>query len=193
MSTINLVKKSPAYKFSNYLPLSVTELYNLAIELNDCINSSLNYVYPIITDDCKGSIKKLLNYQQAERSDFVGLLHYEINNCCSVFYGNKDYSMFIYPDEQASNNTESFVSKSLDSFSERVNNFNYVCRCQSMLTKTDLLIIFLGLRDYCANFFQQMALNYSSKELTNLCSDIVILIDSNSDKIGDYFISENIT
>lgn len=189
MSTINLVKNQFPYKFSSYLPLSFTELYNLAIESNDCISNSLTYVHSVIADDCKDTIKKLLNYQQAEKLELVRLLHHEINNCCTVFYGHNDYSMFIYPDEQASRNTEIFVTKSLDNFIERVNNFNYVCRCQARLTNTDLLIIFLGLRDYCANFFQQMSLNYSSKELTNLCSDIVCLIDCTSDKIGDDFAS----
>ncbi|KUG04401.1 hypothetical protein ASZ90_018168 [hydrocarbon metagenome] len=167
------------------IPETFSELYNLAIELNRHISNSLSSIHPVVPDTSKKTIKNLLYYQQVEKSRLIELLHNELNNCYRAFYDRKKYSITVYSnnrDDYIKANT--FITKSLDTFTERINNFDYICHKNKDLSDVDLLVLYLGLRDYCANFYQQLAVNYKNKKLLNTCQDIVVLIDGISDEIG---------
>lgn len=167
------------------MPATVSDLYNLAIDLNMNLTSILKDIHPAAPDKCKKTIKNLLFYQQAEKTKLVDLLHRELNICYRAFYEHSRNSITVIRSNQSdSPQSYLFIKKSLDTFAERINNFGYICREHKDLSDVDLLVLYLGLRDYCANFFQQMAVNYQDKNMMAICNELVGLIDQVSDEIG---------
>ncbi len=167
------------------MPTTVSDLYNLAIDLNMNLTSMLKDIHSAAPDKCKRIIKNLLYYQQAEKTKLVELLHRELNNCYRAFYDHRKNSITVLRSSQRdSPQSYLFIKKSLDTFAERINNFGYICREHKDLSDVDLLVLYLGLRDYCANFFQQMAVNYQDKNMMAICNELVGLIDQVSDEIG---------
>ncbi len=167
------------------IPETVSELYNLGIELNRHICNSLTGIYQVVPDVSKKTIKNLLYYQQAEKTKLIELLHNELNYCYRAFYDRRKYSITVYNSNKDDNKKANiFINKSLDTFTERIRNFDYICHKNKSLSDMDFLILYLGLRDYCANFYQQLAVNYNDKNMLNTCQEIVVLIDQISDEIG---------
>lgn len=176
--------KSTSNDTSN-MPTTVSDLYNLAIDLNMNLTSILKDIHSAAPDKSKRIIKNLLYYQQAEKTKLVELLHRELNNCYRAFYDHRKNSITVLRSSQDdSPQSHLFINKSLDTFAERINNFGYICREHKDLSDVDLLVLYLGLRDYCANFFQQMAVNYQDKNMMAICNELVGLIDQVSDEIG---------
>ncbi len=175
----------------NTIPETVSELYHLGMEFNDHISKNLDDIYSAVSDAYEKTIKNLLYYQQVEKTKLIELLHNEINYCDRAFYDRKKTSITVYRSsryDSAKPNT--FFKKSLDTFTERLNNFNYICREHKDLSEVDLLILYLGLRDYCANFYQQMGINYYDKNMMSTCKEMVVLIDRVSDDIGLAYMSQ---
>ncbi len=175
----------------NTIPETVSELYYLELELNNHISNCLDDIYSSVSDAYKKTIKNLLYYQQVEKTKLIELLHNELNHCDRAFYDRRKNSITVYQSSSYdSAKANSFIKKSLDTFAERINNFDYICRGHKDLSEVDLLILYLGLRDYCANFYQQMAVNYNDKKMMAACKELVVLIDQISDDIGLAYTSQ---
>ncbi len=192
MPTMSTIYSKNGLNNVDNMPETISELYNLGIELNNYISNSLSDIYPAVPDTCKKIIKNLLYYQQAEKTKLIELLHNELNYCYRAFYDRKKYSITVYKSRRDDSiKVNNFISKSLDTFTERINNFNYICNEHKDLSDVDLLVLYLGLRDYCANFYQQMAANYNDKKMMRTCREMVAIIDQISDEIGMAYTSQN--
>lgn len=174
------------YRVNNYLPASIPDIYNLAIELNKSISSSINQILPVVSSSCQNLIKNLLHYQQTEEADFISLLHYHLNYCYYVFYNKRNSSIFTI-DSRVHNDFQHFIEETLEAFSIKLSNFQVICCNCPEITDSDFLTVFLGLRDYLANFFQQLAYNYNVQDYKRVCNEIVSLIDKVSDEIGQTY------
>ncbi len=185
MSTMITLNNSISLNNIDCIPQSTSELYHLAMGLNEHITKSLTDINSSISDAYKKTIKNLLYYQQLEKAELIELLHNEAKYCDRAFYDKRKISISVYDGKgYDSVPTDTFVKKSLDSFCERIDNFLYICRENQDLNEVDLVILYLGLRDYCANFFQQMAANYNKKLMMDSCKAMVVMIDQISDEVG---------
>lgn len=186
MTTMITFNNSISLMDINCMPQSVSEVYHLGMGLNEHITRSLAGINSSISNAYKETIKNLLYYQQLEKDELIELLHNEAKYCDRAFYDKKKVSISVY-DGNGSDSapiTNAFIQKSLDSFCERIDNFVYICHENQELSEADLVILYLGLRDYCANLFQQMAVNYNKKLMMNSCQAMVVMIDQISDDVG---------
>ncbi|NLO22433.1 MAG: hypothetical protein GX119_10625 [Syntrophomonadaceae bacterium] len=190
MSSINTIHNPNELSKVYNLPETISELYNLALELNQQISDSLIRVLPNLADNNQKAVKNLLYYQKMERNTLIELLHNELNNSYRAFYNhNKDF-INVYKKKEEWDESSNWIKKSLDAFAEKTNNLEYLGQKNRNLSQVDFLILYLGLRDYCSNMFQQMSANYRMDRLSHGCQELVVLLDQLSDEIGEAYTAQ---
>lgn len=190
MSSINTIYSRNGLSNISNMPETISEIYNLAIELNNQITDSLIRVLPALPAYNQKTVKNLLFYQKIERTKLIDLLHYELNNCYRAFYNQNKDLINVYKRKEDWSEGNSWISKSLDAFGEKINNLEYISRKNQTLSEVDFLILYLGLRDYCSNMFQQMSANYHTERLSQCCQQLVVLLDQVSDEIGEAYTAQ---
>lgn len=184
MSQINTIYSRPELKSVENMPGTTSELYNLALELNKVITDSLNQVFSTLPDNNQKTVKNLLFYQKIEKTKLIELLHYELNNCYQAFCQQNKEFINVYKGKEELAEGSNLLNKSLDTFTERIKNFQHICTVNRKVDEVDFLILYLGLRDYCSNMFQQLSANYQADKLSRCCKELVGLLDRVSDEIG---------
>jgi hypothetical protein len=164
----------------------------MANELNQYITDSLTTINPVIADSNRKTVKNLLFYQQIEKTRLTEFLHDELNHGFRAFSDRKKHDINVYQgNAEDSLKVITFLKKSLDAFSERINNFEYICGKHRDLSEVDMLVLYLGLRDYCSNLYQQMGANYRDRKMKSSCQNISDLFDQVSDEIGMAYTGHN--
>ena len=172
------------------MPETINELFHLAIELNQQITDGLLRILPALPDYIQKTAKNLLFYQNVEKTNFIELLHNELNNSYRAFYHqNKDF-INVYMRKEKLGEGSKWIKKSLEALQEKINNLEYISQKNKALSEVDFLILHLGLRDYCSNMFQQMSANYRVERLSSCCQQLVALLDQVSDEIGEAYTAQ---
>jgi GTPase involved in cell partitioning and DNA repair len=96
----------------------------------------------------------------------------------------------VYMRKEKMRESSNWIKKSLDALEERIKNLEYLCQRNRDLSEVDFLILYLGLRDYCSNMFQQMSANYDTERLSKACQELVALADQVSDEIGEAYTAQ---
>ena len=96
MSSINTIHNPNELSKVYNLPETISELYNLALELNQQISDSLIRVLPNLADNNQKAVKNLLYYQKMERNTLIELLHNELSSSDRAFYNHNKVFINVY-------------------------------------------------------------------------------------------------
>jgi hypothetical protein len=190
MSKLNTMYSSSALNKIDKMPETISELYNLAIELNQRISNCLAKILPDLEVHNQKTVRNLLYYPKIERTKFIELLYDELNNSYRAFYNQNKELIKVYMRKEKMRESSNWIKKSLDALEERIKNLEYLCQRNRDLSEVDFLILYLGLRDYCSNMFQQMSANYDTERLSKACQELVALADQVSDEIGEAYTAQ---
>lgn len=187
MLTIETINQPVYYNFSYLVPNTVPEIYNMALEVNHCIQSCTHDIEQLINPEYSRAIKTMQTFQHKEEASIEKLLNHELNSYYQQFYERKIPGVLMSNWNINAPGTETFLQNSLNTLKEKIYNLFLICQQQPRLTADSLVLLFLGLRDYCANFYQQMAANYQEDELIQCFYRLSELTDQVSDEIGASF------
>lgn len=189
MLTVETISQPVYYNFnlSNLVPNTVPEIYNMALEVNHRIQNCTQDVGQLMNPNYLRTIKTLQSFQHKEESRIKLLLNHELNYYYQLFYQRKSPGLLIQSENSNLPIIGSFVQNSLNTLNEKINNLTLICQQQQRLTTDSLVLLFLGLRDYTANFYQQMAANYQQDNLIQCFYQLSELTDQVSDEMGSAF------
>lgn len=189
MNAVETINQPVDYNnnFSNLVPNTVPEIYNMALEINHRIQSCMQDVEQLMNPEYSQTIKMMQSFQHNEEIKIGLLLSHELNYCYQLFFEQKSPGLLVNRGNLNLPVIDCFVQNSLNALKEKINNLILISQQQQRLNTDFLVLLFLGLRDYCANFYQQMAANYHQDELIRCFYQLSELTDQISDEIGAAF------